>query len=418
MSILHNQLALFGAIDDLVVEAKRGRTESDRAIVRMVERFLPRSTGMCQDGWYRELERFLSQQAVAHDTGLTFPTTEHAIAGLAEVPTARDTPLEEPSDPSHGFEDTLPYSPANDPVLARAGYAAMVLGKIYAAKNAGAPDGLYDVMRTAVSSFSYRLTEERGFGEPDTRISDEIARDLYEASGVETRAQWFDYVAQQPRFNDIEAERGAQFAQTSTPCFGSVLQNDGKYCSLVTSDFTASEVSVKHIERIINPINWKLCSKFYCSMEKNDPNRNSGSWSRVNEQVSAEPEKYHLAVDLLFYKARQSSGAIFINYDMDPVQADTCLVEVDNGYIWVTPNNATDDASAPGVRIRTSKQERIKGVSASAMAALACLLGWNDAGRDMLAGTARRVIDGSKNAAQFKVFIPSSEHDPEEKDSA
>jgi hypothetical protein len=273
-------------------------------------------------------------------------------------------------------------------------------------------------MKTAVSSFSYQLTSDGGFGEPDTRISDDITRDLYEAPGVETRAQWFDFVAGQARFGDVEAERGVQFAQSSMPCFGSVIQNDGKYCSLVTSDFSASSVSVKNIETIIDPINWKLCSKFYCSMTKNSPNRSKASWSRVNEQVSAEPKKYHLTVDLLFYKVRQKSGAIFLNYDMDPHQADTCLVEVDNGYIWVTPNNPTNDASAPGVRIRTSKQERIQGVSASAMAALACLLGWNDAGKDMLAGTARRVVDGAKSADQFKVFIPSCEDDPAEKDSA
>ena len=64
------------------------------------------------------------------------------------------------------------------------------------------------------------------------------------------------------------------------------------------------------------------------------------------------------------------------------------MVEVDNGYIWVTPLNGTDP-SQKGVRIRTSKQERVQGLSPTATAALGCLLGWGTAANDLLSGTAK-----------------------------
>ncbi len=67
------------------------------------------------------------------------------------------------------------------------------------------------------------------------------------------------------------------------------------------------------------------------------------------------------------------------------------MVEVDNGYIWITPLNGTDP-SKPGVRIRTSKQERVQGLSPTATAALGCLLGWGTYANDVLSGTASMVL--------------------------
>jgi hypothetical protein len=47
------------------------------------------------------------------------------------------------------------------------------------------------------------------------------------------------------------------------------------------------------------------------------------------------------------------------------------------------------------VRIRTSKEERVNGLSPTATAALGCLLGWSDAGKEMLAGTARKAMNNT-----------------------
>jgi hypothetical protein len=48
------------------------------------------------------------------------------------------------------------------------------------------------------------------------------------------------------------------------------------------------------------------------------------------------------------------------------------------------------------VRIRTSKQERVQGLSPTATAALGCLLGWGTYANDLLSGTATEVL---KNAS-------------------
>jgi hypothetical protein len=58
----------------------------------------------------------------------------------------------------------------------------------------------------------------------------------------------------------------------------------------------------------------------------------------------------------------------------------------------VTPTGKGEGGK--GVRIRTSKEERVNGLSPTATAALGCLLGWSDAGKDMLAGTARNAMEG------------------------
>ena len=84
-----------------------------------------------------------------------------------------------------------------------------------------------------------------------------------------------------------------------------------------------------------------------------------------------------------------------MNYDIDPAgtprRSGPGYVLVDNGYILVSPL-PEKGPTEKGVRIRTSKQEHVQGLSPCATAALACLMGWADAGRDMLAGTAHKLI--------------------------
>ncbi len=193
---------------------------------------------------------------------------------------------------------------------------------------------------------------------------------------------------------------------------------DGQYVSTVTTDSKESNLGVQDVENIIDPMNWGVCSPFFDQMQQNAPKRNTKRWSRVKERVTAEPTEYCLETDLIFWKERRDGG-IFINYDIDPERRDPGLVEVDNGYIWITPLPPADPKS-PGVRIRTSKQERINGLSPCATAALACKMGWADMGRAMLADTARKnvngtLVDKNGNPAQLKKFYTSCEEDPEEK---
>ena len=51
------------------------------------------------------------------------------------------------------------------------------------------------------------------------------------------------------------------------------------------------------------------------------------------------------------------------------------------------------------MQIRTSKQERVQGLSPTATSALGCLLGWGNAAYELLAGTAKAIIDGTISPA-------------------
>ena len=43
----------------------------------------------------------------------------------------------------------------------------------------------------------------------------------------------------------------------------------------------------------------------------------------------------------LFFYGMDGNGGLFLNYDLDPDrQHDSGMVEVDNGYIWITPLTA------------------------------------------------------------------------------
>ena len=86
MSKLHAQMALLGTIDEVVRNARQPET------VKMVESFLPGTTGIGQQGWYRELKHFLSRKelsprdeaggAIERSGPVTFPSYDEAINEL------------------------------------------------------------------------------------------------------------------------------------------------------------------------------------------------------------------------------------------------------------------------------------------------------------------------------------------------
>jgi hypothetical protein len=415
MSIIHSQLAIYGAIDDLVVQARKGTNGStDQAVLTTAAKLLPDTTGFGEAGWYGELEQFINRDGVRspdHEH-LTFPTLGQATMELSSVrPPMSETELNQPRNPNAagGFESQTFYDSAYDPVLARAGYGAFALLKLgeiagWDKFDANLRDELRAVLAVAVRSFT-------AVGDPG-RVNTATDAITAVVETTDTRQEWTTLVAK-----NVSKE----FAQVSKPCFGTLEEIDGKYCSTVVTDCSADDLSVINIEQIVDPMNWSLCSKFFCRMVQNTPNRNINRWSRVQEQIGAECGKYHLITDLIFYKVRKPDGSIFMNYDIDPQRADPPdrgYVEVDNGYIYVSPTNSANDPRQNGVRIRTSKQERVDGLSPSATAALACLMGWADAGKEMLAGTARRIVQ-AKQAGHpipyLKPFYPSDEDDPKER---
>ena len=89
MSILHSQLAIFGAVDELVVEARKGNRGSiDQAVLATAEKLLPNSTGFGEAGWYRELEQFFNREGIRNParTRVVFPDLDAATKELTNVP--------------------------------------------------------------------------------------------------------------------------------------------------------------------------------------------------------------------------------------------------------------------------------------------------------------------------------------------
>jgi hypothetical protein len=421
LNLLQSQLAFFGAIDEAVLFAKQGGGDNPDAVLRTVGTLLPGTTGFGQAGWYRELEQFANRPGVRIARSPTrFPNVADALqylqastaeermqlatASLETQPSSESdteppggTSPETPSTPAQLPERVGTYDAFHDPVLARSVYAAIVLAKI--ADLGGTPPSLREMTELPAQIMAAAVNFWRGTPEQfdaANPLADPTVQNLLDqAGGVESRQQWHVLAATQV---------DPKFADQSLPCFGTLEDDGGQYCSTLYTNATDDDLSVNDIERIIDPRNWCLCCKFFCKVVAQQPPYAQHGWSRILETIGPECDEWCLKTALLFYYGRDAGGGIFVNYDLDTNRKDdTGLVEVDNGYIWVTPLNGTDPAQK-GVRIRTSKQERVQGLSPTATSALGCLLGWGDAAHELLAGTARNVLSGKIPAANLDPF--------------
>ncbi|WP_029115865.1 hypothetical protein [Mycobacterium sp. URHB0044] len=371
MSKLHSQLALFGAIDQEVSAAKKrlkdGADGDDAAaasdLIDMVGKFLPGTTGFGQHGWYAELAKFLNRPPVlCGRSRVVFPDLNRALAELRGAEKEQND---------------------RDPVLARAVYAAVILKKIYSATGRGGTEEDTDAFSIVGPSLKSWTSEN----EAEAAVALERV-----VPDINNRQTWLSYAAEAV---------GAQFAERSMSCFGALKKVNGQYCAFVTTDATDDDLTVADIAKIVEPINWHECCTFFCHMTaQTDPHDQNGA-TRVSERISAECKEYFLDTALVFWKAKQADGSIYINYDIDSTRDnDTGLVEVDSGYIWITPI----PGQVTGVRVRTSKLERVSGLSPTATAALACLLGWGSQAHEMLAGTARRYMQNPVPPPTFQPF--------------
>jgi hypothetical protein len=406
LNLLQSQLAFYGAIDDAVVHAQQGGGENSDEVLRTVEAMLPGTTGFGQAGWYRELEDFANRAGVrTSDVPVTFPTFEDSLAYLA-TPTAAGREqvavaafqrvpgnANEPTPNPLAEHVSGAYYPDGDPVLARCAYAAMVLEQIRLL--GGLPPTLATHQDAPTRIMAYAINAWNGstkkLSDAAVKSNKRVNRLLTAAGGVYSRDNWHSLAAK---------EVTAKFADQSLPCFGTLVNVDGQYCSTIYTDAADDKLSVDDIKKIIDPTNWSLCCKFFCKVAAQAPPYTRRGWSRILETIGPDCSEWCLKTALVFYYGSDSpNGSIFVNYDLDPNrQSDSGLVEVDNGYIWITPTNGTKDPSLPGVQIRTSKQERVQGLSPTATSALGCLLGWGDAAYELLGGTAKKILDGTISA--------------------
>lgn len=390
MSKLHAQVALFGTIDDVL------RDNDDVEIVATVERFMPGLTGFGKRGWFGELRAFLAKPELA-PPGQTdprsaeemFPSLPKAVKEL-EVP-AEPEPSGEPPSGEPGSDDQTPTD------VLRMLFASTVLCK------------LHDLVVARVGNHPPPGLDFADSGDPLMQLLDKrlaalptgseaipgIDPVLAEEDPIGAVRQYLvtseDLAEFQSRIGTL-AQAGVldgAVADGKPLCTGGLRKINGQYCSVLTTDYIRTDLTVEHVKRIMEPHNWpKLCPSFFRGMVDQNPMQVRG-WSRVLEIVSGDPKLWELRTALRYWKGEATpDGGFYINYDLDKTRTgDGMLVQVDAGYLLITP--LPPDSPKPGVRIRTSKQVRIRGMSSTASAVLACFMGWGDISSRMLTDRAK-----------------------------
>jgi hypothetical protein len=402
MSKLHAQMALLGTIDEVV------RHASNRDTVKLVEAFLPGTTGIGQQGWYRELKHFLSRDelfprdengdVVRREGPVTFPTYAQAINELAAAPSP----------------DESPASPA---VRSRSMFAATILsiaseyegGRLplegVDPASEGAPDALDALIPTIAPRVKESTVPTRGL-DKSSDSSGDPAQDLkISLRDVRNRADYLSYVNSVARARDVFVDPDTKdVLSRPAVCTGSLRKLDGKFCTVLNTSWD-TPFRLSEIAKIIDPHNWPDLCDFFVSMDDQDPIEPdlSRGWKRLLESVSGDETQWQMQTALRFWNGVTTPGdGIYINYDLDDPRPKDCgLLEVDAGYLWATPISGT--GPDPVVNMRTSKQVRIRGVSPTATAAMACGFGWGDAMSQMF-------IKGVQTPPKEPVeFVASSE---------
>lgn len=377
-------MALFGEIDREAVDADRNPSPMNDAVLATVEGFLPHSTGLGQRDWYHELEEFLNTPAVREQSSepYTFPPFADATEALSNLPR-----------PDRSDPDFVPLPDDRHPALARAVYACVTLEKIRLVKKSFVEPGprneeMWSILAPVLDAWPAEIgrTTPQRIQELEARLDEIVDRDSFVRVATQVISE--------------------EFAECAKPCFGTLEDSGGQYCSTLYTDSKDPDLTVADIARIVHPLNWHVCCPtFFHAMAEQSPNKFTPQrWFRIVESISAEPNEYLLKTALIF-SLENRDGGIVINYKLDPNRENEDLsagiVEIDNGYIWVTPG-----PGGTGVRIRTSKEERVNGLSPTATAALGCLLGWADAGKEMFAGTARKAMKVPPELSKGTVLKP------------
>ena len=67
-------------------------------------------------------------------------------------------------------------------------------------------------------------------------------------------------IVDQDSFMHIAAEEVSDaFAERAKPCFGTLEDSGGQYCSTLYTDSEEDDLSVEEIKRILHPLNWDIC---------------------------------------------------------------------------------------------------------------------------------------------------------------
>jgi hypothetical protein len=325
MSKLHSLLAVYGAIDEAVIAAK------SQELSKKFAELLPGTTDLGNRGWYKQVTETANAVPRKKPSPGNFESLQNALVDLGNV---KRVDFNKGALPD---EETL---------------TKFDLSKLYQTLKAlPALKELCDKTNDPAGAF---LT----FAPATLEATKTHLESLVPAS-------------------ELEAAK--------CECTSSIREVNGEFCTVLLTDSTNEKVSVDQLKDVLDPLNWPKCNTFFQAIE---PRKKSATgWGRMLEVVGTGADgAFTLHTPLKYWKGELDDGSVYLNYDMDDdafsdAKSDH-LVIVDNGYIAATPLVA-GHPEKPGVRLRTSKELLIRGMSPTAAATLACNLGWADAGKQM-----------------------------------
>ncbi|HEX5145112.1 MAG TPA: hypothetical protein VFW21_14705 [Mycobacterium sp.] len=346
MPNLEAALVVYGAIDEIA------RTSTDPAILKLIEKRSPGSTRIAQRGWYTEYRKLSGGKLPA----ITVEGVNAALAMLTNVDVATSATPD-----------------------------GTRLTTYDIARLAKAVDLLAEIRKTADAAEA-----KNGAGYPRIALLD------------------FDDAA----LGAVQRRIGALNAADSfSKCTSYVREVNGEYCTVLLTESTAEDIGVDALKPVLNPENWPMCSSFFTAMTPQPGTEQTEGWLPIEEVIgTGTGGGLTLRTPLRFWMGELPDGqGIFVNYDLDYERFDSAdnsrLVVVDNGYVVATPLDR--EKPKQGVRLHTSKELAIRGVSPTATANLACRLGWGDAGEKMFFDVARNTSYVASGG--FKPWAPTAD---------
>jgi hypothetical protein len=349
MPTLQSLLAVYGSIDEIV------RADPDtRAPV--AARYLPSYRDRSAPGWYREIQALAERHRrpdLDDDAQLVWPSLPEAIADLAD-----------------------PEEPLTLEQVGKLTFAIGVLAQIDPAREMISDDDLLLAARLA-------LPEE--VDDVDAAAARLLA-DLSDPSVFASRDDW-DVVIR----NAVEGGYAHEaLTMVSAPCLTGTVRYGNTRAAELTTNHTATYVSFDAVLGVLDPLNWDDCyPSFFCSMAPLAPNNHG--WSQVLETIGVPCWFWTISTGLKYWKGQTTltSGLrrAHVNYRLCDTRppGDSDEIVVDSGYIVVHERPDGD-----GVDIRTSKQIAFRTTSLTAVAYLACIMGWAEAGGQLIPGCAWR----------------------------
>ena len=346
MATLQSLMALYGALDNAVVESG-----NDEAVAAIVERYLPGSTGP-NAGWFREIQEFVGRLP---GESLPWPDVDDAANELYE---RRNV------DVSNAEKARMVYA------IGALSHLPNVLSRnretFARALSAVAPEGSEDIDRgLALNELLIKeFTDDRSWA----RVADIAVKNQLMSAEV---AGWL-------------------------PCDSKLLQIGDLLCLEVNTHFERDTITVDQIKDILEPVNWPALCGFFCSMTEYQPDRPDG-WTPALETVSLTCPTQPLRTALKFFKSQiaTTDGAIdevHVDYDLDespPVPGDG-LVTYDRGYLNAARNGAN------GVVVTTKKVVHIEGLSPVAQNQWVCITGYGSISNEMILGGAENPPKSAK----------------------